>query len=234
LVKAKKYAENLVKNYAVCLHTTAGMNGILKASQQQWIIQNINSVTVSLDGSPAIQNRQRPFPDGSPSFQYVDRSLRAFDAAGYPYSIRTTVTAESVRSLVQIVTFFCENYSCRKIKLEPMYPRGRAADLKLNPPDAVEFIEYFRQARQIAEKTGCELLYSGARLNVLTSVFCQAAGCSCAVTPEGKITSCYEVITDSDPLADMFIYGYFDPLQNRLVADEKSRERLFNLNVAID
>jgi uncharacterized protein len=231
LERTKNFADELVHKANIELYSSIGLNGILTSDQQHWIIRNTNSATVSIDGPAAIQNTQRPFPDGGPSFALVDATLRAFDKADYPYAIRTTVTAESVLHMEEILTFFCENYQAKKIKVEPMYPRGRAASQLLAPPDATLFVEHYRRAQKIAWNAGRELSYSGARLQILTHVFCQAAGESCAVTPDGQITSCYEVIDSADPLAKIFIYGHFNTHTRRMEIDTSRREQLYHLSV---
>lgn len=231
LEKTKAYLDKLSRENHISIITSVGSNGILTPAQREWLIQNIGSATVSIDGTEEIQNTQRPFPGGAPSFPIVDETLKRLDEAGYPYAIRSTITAESVLHLEEIINFFCERYQARKIKFEPMYPRGRAEALHLKAPDAKIFVEEFRKARKIASQAGRELIYSGARLEALTHTFCQAAGNSCAVTPEGWITSCYEVLSLTDPLADTFFYGKYNPQSKKLEIDEERRKRLFQLAV---
>lgn len=113
-----------------------------------------------------------------------------------------------------------------------MFPKGRGLlNPNISPPLELDFVENFRKAREIAEKAGRKLIYSGARLNVVTNTFCQAAGKSCAITPEGWVTSCYEVLDNNDPLAKIFFYGYYDPVKRSFIIDEERRRNLFNLSV---
>ncbi len=231
LVKTREYIDALFSGRRIAVQTSVGLNGILDGDQRKWIAEHIGSATVSLDGVPDVQNRQRPFPDGSPSFEYVDESLKHFDRMKYNYGIRMTVTAESVDLLPESIQFICENYRSKRIKAEPMYPRGRACTFQLKSPDAVQFVTQFKKARRIALSYGRELIYSGARLEILTNIFCQAAGHSCAVTPDGWITSCYEVLDPCDPLSELFFYGRFDAPSGQFIIDEKRRETLFGLSV---
>ncbi len=230
-VQTKEYLDVLCSKHNLDLFTSAGSNGILDATQREWFIRNINHATLSIDGTESIQNNQRPFPDGRPSFPTVDETLNAFDRANYPYAIRSTITSESVFHLEEIIRFFSGRYKIRKIKFEPMYPRGRAEKLELKAPDAVTFVEAFRKARKIAHENGIDLMYSGARLNALTHAFCQAAGNSCAVTPEGWITSCYEVLSTADPFSETFFYGRFNPESKKIDIDHVKRDKLFELSV---
>lgn len=231
LVRTREYLREITAPHNIKIRTSVGLNGFLDAQQHEWIVHHIDSATVSIDGPPDIHNSQRPRADGGPSFEQVSETLQAFDAANFPYGIRTTATAESALHLEEIVSYFCEHFTSKKIKIEPMYPRGRASTFQARSPDAVTFVEHFRKARKIACEAECELIYSGARMEVLTNAFCQAAGVSCAVTPEGQITSCYEVLAPTDPLAHIFLYGHYDPHTRKMVVDNERRLQLFNLSV---
>ena len=56
-----------------------------------------------------------------------------------------------------------------------------------------------------------------------------AAGGSFGVTPEGYITSCYEVLEKSHPLSDIFFYGKIE--ESSLVYFPDKLHRLAKLNV---
>jgi uncharacterized protein len=213
------------------VRTSMGMAGVLNPRQREWIIANIDTATVSLDGPADINDAQRPLPNGRGSYEYVRETLKAFDAAGFHYGIRTTVTEQSVDRLVEIVTVFCQEFATRMIQIEPMFPSGRGLTTHLASPESTAFIENFRKARQVAKSYGRDLTYSGARMGTISNVFCQAAGDSCAVTPDGIITSCYETLDANDDLADLFMYGHFDREQRRMVVDDERRARLLGLTV---
>jgi len=226
-----QHLSQTAQTHGLTLRTTLGSNGYLDRGQCDWVIRHIDSATISIDGTPEIQNAQRPTVDGGDSFPRLDAALKCFDAAGFNYSLRGTVTAQSVDRLPESVEFLCRAYAAHFIKMEPMYPRGRGAKGACRPPDPERFIGKFRIAREIARHSGRELIYSGARLDAVTHQFCQAAGQSCAITPEGWVTSCYEVLSPGDPLAGIFFYGRFDIERGRFVIDERKRKRLFSLNV---
>jgi uncharacterized protein len=115
--------------------------------------------------------------------------------------------------------------------MEPVYPHGRAGGGEVVAPGAEEFVENFRKAQRVASSCGRKLIYSGARLDVLTDVFCKACGDSCVVTPLGELTSCYEVANAEDPRAETFFFGRYDEATHNLVVDEARRENLFALAV---
>jgi uncharacterized protein len=208
---------------------STGLNGVLSDSQRTWIVNNTHSSTVSIDGYAGIQNIQRPLKNGTPSFNFVHRTLKYFDERDFNYAIRTTVTAESVRHLEEIVSFFCNNYNAKKIKIEPVSVQGRAVSNKICPPAPGDFVNYFLKAKAVAMANKRELLYSGARFDVLTDIFCLAAGQSFGVTPDGYITSCYEVLTKDNPLSEIFFYGKIE--KGRIVVFQDKLNYLSKLNV---
>jgi uncharacterized protein len=231
LTQTRRYLSDITRPHNISVRTSIGLNGVLNPGQRQWIVDNIDSATVSLDGPPEIQDMHRPTQNGGPSSSLVYETLQAFDKARFTYGIRSTITDLSVSHMEQIVAFVCDHFGALRIKLEPMFSRGRATHARTGPPDAGLFVEGFRRALVKAKSAGRELIYSGVRLDVLTSTFCQASGESCAVTPEGMVTSCYEVLDQGDPLAGTFFYGRYDAGQQAFVVDESRRARLRQLSV---
>jgi uncharacterized protein len=219
----------LAKENNVDAIINSGINGVLSDYQRKWIVDNTNSATVSIDGYSDIQNMLRPLKNGKPSFDIVHKTLKYFDSRNFNYAIRTTATAESVPHLEKIITFFCENYEARKIKVEPVFIQGRASRNKVGNPTAKDFIDFYLRAKKTASGFKRELSYSGARFEILSDIFCLAAGSSFGVTPEGYITSCYEVLEKSDPLSEIFFYGKIEG--SKIVIFQDKLEKLANLTV---
>ncbi len=230
-VRTRGYMRDKEKSLGIRAATSVGTNGVLDDAQRLWLTENIDSATLSVDGPPAIHDSARAFPDGSPSSNFVLKTMQHFDRVKFPYGIRSTVTGENVSRMDECVGYICANSAAKRIQMEPMYPQGRAANGNVSPPSARAFIDNFRTARKVASSFGRRLCYSGARLDVLTNVFCRACGDSCVVTPSGDITSCYEVADAANPLAGVFFYGRYDPKTRTFVLDRDRRERLFGLSV---
>jgi uncharacterized protein len=99
LKRCVSLARDLSQDYGIQAQIGAGLNGVLSASMAEWVANNLNSATVSLDGLPEIQNAQRPLAAGGPSFDAVARTLHRFDKRGFSYGIRMTVTSQGVERL---------------------------------------------------------------------------------------------------------------------------------------
>jgi len=224
-----EYILGLARNNKLAVKFNAGLNGVLSDHQRDWIVNNINSATISIDGTRDIQNKLRPFKNGNPSFDLVNNTLKYFDEHSFKYAIRSTITAETVDRLEEITTFFCQSYKVTKIKMEPVFIQGRAFQSNVCAPSADDFVKHFIRAQKIAMLYGRELLYSGARFDMLTEIFCMAAGSSFGVTPEGYITSCYEVLDKANPLSDVFFYGKIEG--GKVVYFQNKLRKLAKLNV---
>ena len=205
-------------------------NGVLSPEKQQWIIQNFRGVNLSMDGLPDVQDAQRPSPSGKPSSEAVWQTIRAFDAANYPYGIRITITSASVERLPQSVAYLLECAHPKRIQVEPVYVlgRGRANGFAVDP---LAFVEAFREGKKLAAQSGVDYSYSAARMNLLTNRFCTSCGEGFSLTPQGLVSSCYEVPDPSFEYADQFIFGQFDETRARYTFDEEKLARLRTLTV---
>jgi uncharacterized protein len=189
-----------------------GTNAFYTEQQASYIAHNMNNATVSLDGAPDCHDRYRCRSDGSPSSPEILRTLSIFDSCGFSYAIRMTVLADTVEQLPENVEFICTHSQAKQIRAEPMYLRGRAAlaDSVLRPPPPEQFVTQFKRARKIAQDYDRVLSYSGVRLGRIECTFCSHTEPTFGVTPEGNLTSCYEVLQPSDFLWDHFTYGQID------------------------
>jgi uncharacterized protein len=205
LEEAHGYARGVARSRGLELHSSLTTNGVLTAGKRAWIVRHLNSANVSFDGLPEVQDANRRFPSGRGSSDLVLATLRAFDRAGFRYSIRMTVTSEAAPRLPQSVAFLCRRFRPRGIQVEPLYRMGRGRDA-VNAETEV-FIEAYRAARRTSEKASGLLRFSGARFPVVTNRFCGAANDNFCVSPAGNISACHEVADERQPWAERFFYG---------------------------
>lgn len=226
-----KYVRDLAQSNGLEVRIEAGLNGVMTKPVMEWVSNNLDGATLSLDGLPTIQDRQRPLANGKDSFDIVDASLKYFDDKGFKYGIRATVMGEGLKQLVDSITFMARNYSAKVIQVEPMFPIGRAQTQNLMPVDPLLFVKHFRAAREVAQRYHKELKYSGARFATLTNIFCKAVASSFAITPDGEVTSCYEITDPSDKRTELFYYGSLDSDTGQFTFDEDKLGTLQSLTV---
>lgn len=213
---------------AAGLEPTVGMgtNGTYGDSIQQWIIENNINVNVSLDGPRNIQNRLRPFCSGEPSYDVVVRNLQALVKAGRRASVRVTVTNESLETMEETVEL-AKQLGLAAVHFEPVSLTGRCTTSTLSIPDAQQFADKFLKCFLLGLEHDIDVYYSGMRcFEHSQQRFCAACGQNFCVTPDGNITTCYEVLDSNDPATSEFFIGKVNPVQGRVVLDQARIEKL--------
>ena len=213
---AEKSAERLGINVSLNVAT----NGVLPSWKVEWLVRHVNEFSISYDGPGHLQDLHRPTAQGGGSAETVEATFRHLDSHGAKYGIRATITRDSVNHLAEIVSSALERFSPSVFHVEPVFSQGRARSTGLGPPQAETFIENFREAQSIAERYGVELYYSGARSELITDSFCGVPEGSFNVTPEGQLTSCFEVCHPEDQLAETFFYGSLTETSTRQKRDK--------------
>jgi uncharacterized protein len=201
-------------------------NGVWTDRQRAWIVDNLDSVSVSFDGGRLTQNGQRPFASGSGSFKTVMRSLRALDRAGYRYAIRMTATAPWRERLPEDIRFIVSETACRAIQVEPAFNTRRGSHQAADRQASEAFSEAFMAGFEIAQRVGCQLVYSGARPWLVARSFCSAPYTTLVVNPLGKLVACLEVADNTHPLATLYAVGRID--DSGVVEDAAARARLWD------
>jgi uncharacterized protein len=185
---------------------TLTSNGLWSPSQAEWIIANLNGISLSIDGGPETQNRQRPTLGGKATSAIAMRAAAALDKRKFPYGIRMTATAPW-RNLVEDVRFLCEHTSCQSIQVEPAFNVGRSGHAQPTPVEGQAFIESVLQSYEAAESYQRKFYYAGARIGWVTDVFCSAPYNALIVAPSGDLMTCYEVTDRDHPMAELSTIG---------------------------
>jgi len=133
---------------------TMSSNGYYSAEKLAFILDHFTGLSLSFDGPPEIQNRQRPQKDGSASFRRVMRTIAAFDRRGFNYGIRMTMVPESLKQMPQAVAFLCRQTGVKQIQVEPAFARGRGKTLAVRAKEVRAFADAFKQAYEIAAAQG--------------------------------------------------------------------------------
>ncbi|MCP4350129.1 MAG: radical SAM protein [Desulfobacterales bacterium] len=224
------YARTIAQKNGLKVYSNAASNGVYSNEQCQWIINNLQGVNLSMDGLPEIHDFHRPLKNGDSSSQIVLKTIEAFEKAQFPYNIRSTVTSYSVKSLSKGIEWLLNRFRPKRIMVEPVYNLGRGQN-KAFHVEPEQFIEAFREAGKIADEFDVPLLYSAARIDVLTNRFCGACGDSFCLTPSGKISSCYEIFEDDVEFSSEFVFGNCDINSDSLMFDHKKLQNLRNRKV---
>jgi uncharacterized protein len=134
--------------------------------------------------------------------------MRRFEAAGFPYGVRITVTHSQISRLPESINFVCSGFSPTKIQVEPAYRMGRWAGAP--SAETAEFIEAYRKAQTVAGDCRRKIYFSAARLGLLTNHFCGISQDNFNLTPDGNVSACYEAFSEEQPRKNTFFYGQPD------------------------
>ncbi len=208
LTAAMDYAKAAARRSGVQVVGGIASNGVLSQARARWIVDNLSSATISLDGPAEIHDRNRPTATGKGSSAATIRTLRRFDEHGFDYSLRVTVTADAIARLPDSVEFICQSFRPRAVQIEPAYNLGRWRDAP--SAETAAFIEAYREADLRARRLGRAISFSAARLGSLTNHFCGATQNSFCLSPNGNVSSCYEVFSENGVYSDIFFYGRAD------------------------
>lgn len=196
------------KNIPALIDLTS--NGYWNKNKLEWILSNIDKLTISFDGIEEVQNSQRPLLNGNPTYSTVFDNLKLIDGYGIDYGIRFTVTDGNIDKLKESIEFLCNNTYCQNFQVEPSFNVGRAATDNSKLKNHEKFIDNFISAYEISLSYGRHLYYSGARPWIITDRFCAANYDALIVTPSGILTSCYEVSDEKHSLAGYFLFGHIE------------------------
>jgi uncharacterized protein len=205
---------------------TLTSNAAWSAGQRDWIIDNIDSLSLSVDGRPATQDLQRPFVSGHSSSEIVINNLKALDRRGVPYGLRLTATTPW-RHIPEDVRFLCQETGCRVMQIEPAFnslPGGHGFP---EVADCQTFAAAFLEGFEVALRAGRRLYYSGARPGVVTTKFCTAPYNALIVNANGSLVTCYEVDKETHPLAGISTIGRIEGGQ--VLIDQQARRHLHTL-----
>jgi uncharacterized protein len=225
-----EYAEEASEKAGLKLSVFSATNGLLSTSQLDWIMKHFVSLNVSFDGLPHVQDYQRPLPNGKGSFEFVHRTLKYLDEHNFNYGVRSTISSYNVDAMEESLDFIGKNYKTKMVHFEPLFYCGRCKTNDSFSPDMEKFIANFKKCDLKAKVYGVAFMYSGCRIESLTSTFCGATRDNFSVTPDGYVTTCYEVTSKNDPKSEIMFIGRIND-NGDLEIDAGKRKFLHSLSV---
>jgi uncharacterized protein len=170
-------------------------NGIYGDIRRKFIVDNFTSVTLSLDGTDTIQNKQRPLLSGKGSFEKVINTAKYFRIHDLPFGLRSTVCRKGLQNMHDFVKYISKHFAPIVVAFEPIVQIGRGMGLKGVAVDPWQFCESFWETYNIGKASGVDVRTSMLNLKQVRATFCGAMAIpSTTFTPEGKITGCHRDI----------------------------------------
>jgi len=200
-------------------------NGVFSRETGLWLCINMDTINISCDGPPDIQDRQRPMADGGKSSEHVEATMRLLNERSKEFGVRATITSRSTGRQAEIVEYLAGCGATRAI-FEPMIPVGRGyGKAGTIVPDKESCASNFLEAVERAEELGIELSSSILPFGGPKKSFCSACGRKFALTTDGHVSACSEVVCNDLKNPD-FIIGRYEPASGTILLDQAKIEAL--------
>ncbi len=231
-----EYARATAKKSNVDVLVATITNGQVDEKHYEWFRNNIDEVSVSMDGPPDIQNAQRPTFAGEKSFDKSWKFLSKMDELKMNIKgIRVTVTAATVNRMEEIARFFWGNLSqAYNVQFEAVY-FSEVGRQNTEMPKALDFVEQFRRVEEMAREQhalGRRHGHAGTAtrpLEIRVGAYCDSLeGRGLFVTPDGYLSLCSEISVAEDPRKDDYFVGKYDHATKRFQVSENGAEMIRN------
>lgn len=202
-------------------------NGVMPEADAIWLSENLNGITMSMDGYATIHNKQR-----DQSFDHAFATAKLLHKkTPNKLSFRATITQDSVEMLPSIVEFFGEEFPGSNLMLEPMFEIGRAKSSVVRMPDHTRFFDCFLKSLPVARATENKLRTSVLNLGSKRRQFCGVPGNNFMVTPDGRVTACNRMMSGNEVAEPRFVYGRYDEIKKGFVFDDEKYQQLKELTL---
>lgn len=205
--KCYTYAKKKCKLNNIKLLTSLGTNGTLITKDKINWLKKLDNISLSFDALQQVQNEQRPFKDGSPSYSIVKNTISLLNKHKVSYNINSVVLRDSVPNMLDMIKHLHE-LGVKSCSFSSANEWGRCTKNKLVPDK--KFKKEFFKCTQFAKKHGMNLLMSSLNTpfsTTLSNISCIACGSGTIVTFDGNLSSCPTVLDKKEPTSKIFFYG---------------------------
>lgn len=220
-------SQSIAKRYGIEWSGHIATNGAMPVEHAKWLGATFQSVGLSCDGPPDIQDRQRPLCNGGPTSWLARRTARAVRDGGAQLEVRTTITPQTVHRQQEILLYLMRELETDTVRFEPEYAIQRQGG-KFAPQDADVFAGGFMEARRAALALGGELRFAGIRLDECHGPYCNVLRQTLHLTPDGNATACFFCVDGRDPMFQNRIIGEPDRISGKFRIHSEKIAKLRN------
>ena len=239
MCKIVEYAKEQDENVTVEIQT----NGAFSKEKREWILKNMNYVWISFDGTPDIQNKQRPFPHKQPSAPTIEDNVRWLVShnmrTNFMVGARVTITDLNVDRQKDMVNYFC-GMGMKNIWSDPVFPEVKDKPFFEDKKRAKKFhfdidsyVTHFIKTRQYAYEIG---VFYGSFLTCnfdgKSKVHCRACTPVPHLTTDGYVSACDLVVYGENANhMDCFIYGKWNDKDKKFDYNQEKIKALQDRNI---
>ena len=237
VIYAKQKAGNIIT-------TELQTNGTFSPKVREWILDNLNIMWVSFDGTPDIQNMQRPLGDKlAKSSPIIEDNVKWLNAnkgnRNLMIGARITMTDLNVNRQIEMVDYL-NSLGIKNIWSDPIFPEVKKIPVSkdLNRAEMFHidldlYVKKFIEAHRYAKAKN---VFYGSFLTCnfdgKTKIHCRACTPVPHLTPDGYVSACDLVVSGENAYhMDCFIYGKWDKEKNKFIYDENKIASLKNRNI---
>jgi len=206
-------------------------NGAFSDGVANWMSENINIIWISCDGTPDIQDKHRPFKEGSrKSSAAIEKNIKILQKNNSRafVGIRSTITSENMLRQMEIIDYF-HTLGIRDIWVDPIFPSvGNDVFHVENNFDTMLFAKEFLKATEYAHQKG---VFYGSILtcnfNDSVNKHCRACIPVPHLTTDGFVSACDMALFGKDKNhMSKLIYGFWDEGSEKIIYDQNKIEHL--------
>ncbi len=201
-------------------------NGSGKPENYLAIADRFQTLQISIDGNPKIQEKQRPLKGGGSSSALVEKTIKELVKAGKKVNIKITVTNEHFRKEKQTFKYF-HDLGTKMVALSPLSPLGLGKTINTN---FKKLIESELKMHELFEYSGiCSHIGIEATEGYKEIVYCPV-GHSFNVSSDGIVGSCI-LLGDRQDLKlqkglEQLVFGQFNEKKKKFELNEKKVKEL--------
>lgn len=190
--------EELAQHSDVSLSLRLTTNGMLNDKQIEFIGKHFESVLVSYDGMPDIQNKNRPTPSKGNTSNIVEHTIAQLSSSSVKTTIRSTVWHTDFIYLKEMAKFIIERFpKLSTWDINPVTPAGRALDIiqrNSQPLKSQNFVDNYMELVNFIKNIPSDLKVSTPLFSAEPIGFnCGGVGVNVIsewLRMDGKITTC--------------------------------------------
>ena len=237
-LEMKKIKEilNYAKELSPGVKAEIQTNGIFSTETAKWLAENMDIIWISCDGTPDIQNKQRPAMNGQATASIIERNLSTIHKFAKSSEIvvgaRSTITPSTLHRQEEILTYF-SGLGLKAVYADPIFSpiSGNVHEDKMTREFLLEYCNEFLRLQGLAEKHG---IFWGSLLTVNfdepTEIYCRACLPVPHLTTDGYVSAC-TVGAFGDTFPDL-IYGKYDPSSKKIEYDSQKIDRIRHRRIA--
>ncbi len=164
-------------------------NGYFSENIADWISENIHYLWISCDGTPEVQNQQRPCSQDPEASRVIYRNIIRFaQQQGIQFGVRATLQDVSVQAQINMIDFF-NSLGVTNVSASPVF--SSYANDRAYTANVLGFAEGFVPAYWYAKELNMQYLsLLMVNFDEPTDVFCQASIPTPRLTRDGYVSCC--------------------------------------------